>query len=802
MYEVTAAELVAAGHNLSQAQPDSIQMYYRGEEIPLTVEHDSLGQFVSLTFYGRRNDGALEAQMYRNPISGVPDPRQQPNANFSIYSDTAAYFLTWGRTLGKRYQTLWNTNYALYSPETSYPFESVWEPHPDSTTSTDQKSVGVVAGGGPYDSFHTLNSDFITGEGYVSENFFSIQRPFTTSFLQTPDPVLAVQDVRFQMRIFHRSNTEHHTRVTLSKNQTMVVLDTAITFNSIAINTYSRMLSTQLTSNTDLKFDALRSPTDNNHLTSIRIRYERLPDLGNQARTRISEWNRNTATYFRFANALGQNRVWAYDPENGVRYGGTIFGGDANLILDGRFYGKTVEVVTDQGFKKPLIAAKTRLLNLCHPDSGVQFVIIAHRALATSSHAYAKYRDTTLAGYEPLSAKVIFIDEIYEEFSYGAPTPQAIHQFVNCALENWTVKPKYVFLWGKGNVWMRGNDSLPIVPSYGYPANDVRFTTPWNEERQAQLAIGRLQIYNDQEGMAYLDKVKEFERIGDEPWRKDGVFVGIGRTLGELNAIENAIKFYEKCFEDSLTLKGKAMVFVDTIGAGPVAIQPKIDQGLALLYFFGINDILNPTILEALEYTNFGKYPLFMGMGAIGGEWYDRESASERWVKEPGRGAIAFLGNSSTSYLNPLRDYGRIFFCLELGPKPNRPIGEIIRLTYQKMVDSLRGVQYLNHARQMNLQGDPALAIFPFGMNTSISPPPPVGVQIYPNPVGDQLTISSVNDRIEAVSLINLHGQVILREENLFKNELQLDVSSLAPGHYFLRYKTQNGVGAEKVVVN
>lgn len=802
IYEVTASELLAAGHDLSQAQPDSIQMYYRGEEIPLTVERDGMGRFASLTFYGRRNDGAVEAQMYRNPISGTPEPSQQPNPNFSLYNDTSAYFLTWGSAVGKRYTTALDINYSLYTPETSYPFESVWEPHPDSSIQSNQRAIAIPGGGGAYDSFYQLNSSFGPGEGYVSEKEVSVGNPFLTSFLQTPDPLTAMQDVRFQLRIFHRSHTEHHTRVTLGNGPIPVVLDTMINYNSIAVKTYTRTLQTQLTAQTYLRFEALKNPTDNNHLTSIRIRYERLPDLANQAKTQISEWPRNATTYFRFANALGQNKVWAYDPANEIRYEGRVSGGDAHIVLSGRFYGKTVEVVTDQGFKKPQITNVTRLSNLCDPDSGAQFIIIAHPALAASATLYAKYRDTTAAGYESLSAKVIYTDEIYEEFSYGAPTPQAIQQFLNCALDNWTVKPKYIFLWGKGNVWMRGFDSLPIVPSYGFPANDVRYTTPWDEDLTAQIAIGRLNIVENRDGYAYLDKVEKFEQLGNEPWRKKGVFLGGGATVGEQNAILNSMKRITACFEDSSLMGGRSFSFqkgVDTVSF----YQDSINNGVGLIYVFGhsssnINDV---NLKEAADYQHVGIYPFVIMLGSNAGDFTGNETFGDRWVKEPNRGAIAYFSNSSAGYLIPLRDYSRIFFCQEFGPKPNRPLGEIIRHTYQKMIDSLIGVQYVNHARQMNLQGDPALVICPSGINLGINPPPPLGVEIYPNPVGDKLTISSDYDRIEAVSLLNLYGQVILKQADLFQHKVQLDVSSLASGHYFLQYRTANGVGVAKIVV-
>ena len=804
VYELTMADLLAAGHNLSQANPDSIQVFYRGEEIPLVVNEDAQGAFASLHFYGRRNDGGVEASMYRNPFTGVPEARHQPNPNFSLYSDTSAYFLTWGTEAGLRYQTVFDNNYANYTPEASYPFELVWEPHPDSSASNNQQAIPSIGGGGAYDSFYQLNSDFGPGEGYISKNFFKVDTSWITTFLNTPQAISDSQDVRFQFRIFHRSNTEHHTRVSLANNAAVVILDTAISFNSVWMHTYERYLFTQVSAQTNLEFEAARRNTDNNHLTFIHIRYHREPDLAGTASTQISEWNRNFSTYFRFANAQGQNKVWVYDPENNMRYEGDIMQGDAHVILGGRFYGKSLELVTDQGYKKPLISQNHQLKNLCHPDSGANFIIIAHRSLANSAEAYAQYRDTTSASQEQLAAKVIYIDEIYEEFSYGSPTPQAIQQFVNCARNNWNTPLKYVFIWGKGSIWMRedSNKVLPVVPSYGYPGNDVRFTTPWGTDLTAQMPIGRLNIFEDQEGLDYLDKVKEFERTKAEDWRKKSLFLGGGATAGGQNAIANTIKKVQACLADSVLRDGKTYYFQK--GRDSVEFyHDSINAGLGVIYFFGhastnLNDV---NLKESFEYSNDGKYPFLIMFGASTADFTGQETFADRWVKEPNKGCIAFVGNSGPGYLNPLRDYSNIFFCEQYPTNARKPIGEILRKTYQNMIDSLPGVQYKNHARQVSLQGDPSLIIFPFLWNAGINPPPSFELDIFPNPVADQLTISSLFNQIQAYRLFNLQGQEVMREVDLFTNKVVLEMFGLAPGAYFLQVETQQGLAIKKIVV-
>ena len=738
VYQLQVSELLSAGHDLSQASPDSIQIYYRGGEIPLSVNVDAQGHFAYLTFYGKRNDGAIESKMYRNPITGVFDPNQQPNLNFSLYSDTSAYFLTWGNQKGLRYQTYMDSNYAQYTPALSYPYEMSWEPHPDSARSTSQNAQALVGGGGPYNLRHKLNSDFITGEGYVSEKSFHPRERWSTNFLETPDPISSSQQVRFTIRLFHASKTSHHIKVSLANNPSTVILDTLYPHRIIRVKSYQRDVQLSLTSQADLLFESQKGweETDNNHLCSIRIRYERKTDLAHQTSTQISEWPSNASTYFRFANAQGQDKVWVYDPDNQIRYEGEISQGEAHIILGGRFYGKKLELVTDQGFQRPLISPKTSFRNLCHPDSGAEFVIISHRKVDTTAYTYAAYRDTNRAGVGPLSTKVVFVDEIYEEFSFGVPTPQAIQQFVNCALDNWLQKPKYIFLWGKGRTWIRGNMDYSLVPAYGYPASDVRFTTALEGEKKSRLPIGRLNIYNNQEGRAYLEKVQKFERLGEEPWRKEGVFLGSGQDSAQINFIRKEIRSHAGCFAS--TFSGDTLVYnreeIQTIPGSNY--HDKINDGVAMLSTWGYPPPfwVETPIFEAFEYQNFDKASFMLWLGAFGGDWSGRESFGERWIKEPNRGAIALLANSSYGYPTYLEPFGQIFFCQELSRKPNRSIGQIVRRSYNKMIDSFPDFQYRNLARQMNLQGDPSLVIFPFGMNVGIDPIPELGVHVYPNP--------------------------------------------------------------------
>lgn len=85
--------------------------------------------------------------------------------------------------------------------------------------------------------------------------------------------------------------------------------------------------------------------------------------------------------------------------------------------------------------------------------------------------------------------------------------------------------------------------------------------------------------------------------------------------------------------------------------------------------------------------------------------------------------------------------------------------------------------------------------------STSIDPAADAEVfTSFPNPATDQFTISSKHERIEKITLIDMHGkQLLVQYPNSHKANLQ--VGELAPGVYLARVATRVGVGVVKVIV-
>ncbi len=98
IHRLTYNDLANAGIPVGSIDPSTIRIYHRGTEqsILVTGEGDhQLDPADYLEFYGQRNDGTLDTKLYNSASD-------QPHKYYNLFSDTTAYFLTFGGGAGKR----------------------------------------------------------------------------------------------------------------------------------------------------------------------------------------------------------------------------------------------------------------------------------------------------------------------------------------------------------------------------------------------------------------------------------------------------------------------------------------------------------------------------------------------------------------------------------------------------------------------------------------------------------------------------------------------------------------------------
>lgn len=72
--------------------------------------------------------------------------------------------------------------------------------------------------------------------------------------------------------------------------------------------------------------------------------------------------------------------------------------------------------------------------------------------------------------------------------------------------------------------------------------------------------------------------------------------------------------------------------------------------------------------------------------------------------------------------------------------------------------------------------------------------------KLYPNPFKDELYLSSDNQTIKEVNIIDMAGKLIKTITNINATHYQLDASYLVTGNYLIQIKTDEGVEVHKVI--
>jgi len=111
VYRITYNALVSSGIPATSIDPDEIQMFGRGQEIPVYVaggQDGSLDSADYIEFHAQRNDGYFDREAY-------DFPENHGNPYYSLFNDTAFYFFSWG-SVGLRFQNSTDTDITGITP--------------------------------------------------------------------------------------------------------------------------------------------------------------------------------------------------------------------------------------------------------------------------------------------------------------------------------------------------------------------------------------------------------------------------------------------------------------------------------------------------------------------------------------------------------------------------------------------------------------------------------------------------------------------------------------------------------------
>jgi flagellar hook assembly protein FlgD len=674
VYRINSADLLEAIPQLNNVDPRNIQLFARGQEQAIHIEGESDGTWDAsdfIEFYGQKNDGYFDASMYANPST------DQTNPYYSLYSDTAVYFITWNNI---------NTNLRL-TIETDVAFASHAAAPYFIREVINQTTNNYYFG--KTDFNNSTDPEYTEGEGWSGPVFSS---PLLNQITNIPSANKAATGPNATLRIAYKtiSNAPHYLdhRYQL-KLANLPVRDTLMEGHGSRVFDFSLPLATVGATTTAFTFSYVAltatsgAPVTSNSVFSNYVwRYPHNFNMENQASYRMLVPN-NAATEKYLLNLTAINgtspTVFVYDITNNKRIQASNVGGVYKVLLPNGNGDLKEVIMSTTAQMTALSAGRIAPVNIGSSQpgrftdyrtyNGSKFLIVTHRSLQTQASAYRAYRSGKF------SSDVFFVDELYDQFAHGIQKhPLAIRNFANNAFGYWQEQPEFLLLLGKSisshfvrNDAETWNENL--VPSFGFPTCDALLTAGLSNSLPFEpgLATGRISAKNGADVTAYLNKLQEYESNEPAMWMKQVLHFGGGQSQAEQQSYLNYLSTYENTIEDTL-FGGTVYTYQKTTSA-PIEqtqsaiISNYINNGVSLMTFFGhaTGSGFDVSIDNPASYNNQGKYPFLIGNSCYAGDIHQPPgfgfSQSEEFTLIPNRGTIGFIASVSLGIPNQLHTY-------------------------------------------------------------------------------------------------------------------------------------------------
>ena len=341
------------------------------------------------------------------------------------------------------------------------------------------------------------------------------------------------------------------------------------------------------------------------------------------------------------------------------------------MTSDSRYIGDIVTVTGKVGFVLPASSASVRKFMLINQETANvniiraftqrnfqnfsnaalqgDYLIISSPALYDDGNGnnyvdqYRQYHNTAAGG--SFNTKVYNIDELSDQFGFGIKGhPGSIRDFIRYSNQQFAVKPKYVFLIGRGMNYMEQkahesdplSDKLNFIPTFGWPASDILLSAEPGTVSPI-VPIGRLSVINGAEVNNYLQKVIQYNQaqqtpgstISSKAWMKDMIHVAGGKTPDESYIFKAYMDSYKAIVENDTSFGGHVETFAKT-GTGAVEqansqrIEQLFDNGIGFIGYFGHSSAstFEFNLSDPQIYTNTGKYPFFNVSGCSAGNFF------------------------------------------------------------------------------------------------------------------------------------------------------------------------------------
>jgi Peptidase family C25/Fibronectin type III domain len=333
--------------------------------------------------------------------------------------------------------------------------------------------------------------------------------------------------------------------------------------------------------------------------------------------------------------------------------------------------------------------------------AGANYVLLTAADLATALEPLAQLRRS-----QGMTVAVVDVEDVYDEFSFGKHSPEALRDFLQRAMKSWKRQPRFVLFAGDASYDPRNylgqglNDLVPtklIDTSLTETASDD-WLADFNQDGIADLAIGRLPIRTAAEASQLVNKIVSYENSAVDTSRSallvaDSSFEATNNAMKNLLPAGQPVQLINRSATDDATAHSQV---INGLNQGP---------RLANYFGHGSNGIWSGAGLlssnDAPGLTNNTRLSVFTMMTCFNGYFHDayNESLSEALLKSHG-GAVAVWASTGLTEPTGQNVIGGEFYRLLFG-SPQLTLGDAARMAKSFTNDA-------DVRRTWTLFGDPA----------------------------------------------------------------------------------------------
>jgi hypothetical protein len=737
LYHISQATLNSLG--LGSVPAEQFQLWRNGSQVPIYTS-TATGPLPSggyIEFWGKMNDGKVDTKLYRVADYQLAD-------HTSLLTDTVSYFLTVNPA----------GNNSRYADAANNVSTNTLAPEPYfMNKKANYFKTQLNAGYAAIVGTPVYSSSYDIGEGWTSTDIYPSRRlaaSFSNCNVYTAGPGFslkfaavgsALNDRDIRVKVFNTVvDQEHMPYFTyIKKDLTNLPMSDLIDLNNIQV--YFENTSTVTTDRMLVAFDEVTYPSKwiFNNQTNF---YFELPATNTGNYLVIDQFNYGSTAPVLFDMTANKRYVGDISTPGKVKF---ALPASSDTL-------RKFELVSEDPSQIKDVSSfqKRNFVNFGLNANQGDYLIISNPLLYSSTSGanfvdqYSQYRHSAAGG--SFNTKVIDINELEDQFAYGIKKhPSSIKDFIQYAYNTFTVKPKFVFLIGKGiqydqyalNQSSQFADKLNLVPTFGAPASDVLLSSPYGSIVPT-VPIGRLTAVSGDEISNYLQKVKEYEQaekstdqsLANKLWMKKVVNIVGGKDSSDNDLFGYYMGLYKNIIEDTLyganveTFSKSSSAAVQLIASQ--RISDLFNSGISILAYFGHSsaNILEFNLSDPSEYNNQGRYPFFMVSGCTAGNNYiydtlrllqNTKTISENFVLSKERGSIGFFASSHLGIPPYLNNYNLQMFHQLSDKNYGAPVGVDIKNSIKNLGGDNPSLDFFTrmHLEEMSLNGDPALTINP-----------------------------------------------------------------------------------------